>query len=185
MDYLSRYVAFDDLFVIGLALDITGAALLAKGLLESPKTIRREGGTYVGFNSATIVGLVRDRVDAEFGMAALLLGFTIQALAYVLLLGGVVVNDPGGSSEALAAVAMGLLGAGSVVGLYFLVRRTREKRLLIRVTKREGEWTRQTASELHGIAITIYPAASDEDAPAYLRRVFSVEVSPDLWTNET
>jgi hypothetical protein len=35
------YLSLTDLFIVGLGLDITGAILLAKGLLISPATLRR------------------------------------------------------------------------------------------------------------------------------------------------
>lgn len=53
-----------DLFVVGLALDIAGAILLAKGLLLDSKAIRGLG-TWGGIGFGATVERCRDRVDAE------------------------------------------------------------------------------------------------------------------------
>jgi hypothetical protein len=52
-----------------LALDISGAALLAKGLLLPPGMIAVLSGSYDGYNPSGVVNRAHDRIDAEFAWA--------------------------------------------------------------------------------------------------------------------
>lgn len=67
------------LFVVGLALDLAGAVLLALGLTIRARDIAGLG-TYQGISYGALVDRVRSRVDAEFGLTALGLGFFLQFL---------------------------------------------------------------------------------------------------------
>src|SRR4051812_39791358 len=96
-----------DLFITGLGFDIAGALLLARGLLSSAAEIAQLN-TWAGVAGGATVAKVRDRVDAEFGIAALILGFTVQAIGYVVSLPGS--TDGAGS----IAVALGGVVVSSV-----------------------------------------------------------------------
>jgi hypothetical protein len=115
-----------DLFVVGLALDLVGAYLLARGLLASHPVLAIRATSYWDGNPTVAVGLAEDRADGRFGVAYLALGFAVQAIGYLLDLA----LAPGAdASVARAAVAGGvaLVCAG---GAYLLWKRQRRKALL-------------------------------------------------------
>ena len=112
MDFLS----LTDLFLVGLALDVTGAVLLAKGLLISPAMISVVSGTYWGSNKGEAEDRCRNRVDAEFGIGFLAAGFVLQAVGYSLDIGGVPTET--GTDLLLAGLAMAAVAAGVAVAAY-------------------------------------------------------------------
>ncbi len=124
MDYLS----LTDLFIVGLALDITGAILLAKGLLISPATISSVSATLWGGNPETARDRCRNRVNAEFGVGYLAGGFFFQAVGYSLDIGGV--TSETGTSRLIAALSMALIVAALAVAIYALLHATRERQLI-------------------------------------------------------
>lgn len=124
MDYLS----LTDLFIVGLALDITGAILLAKGLLISPATIANISATLWGGNPETARDRCRNRVDAEFGVAYLAGGFFLQAVGYSLDIGGV--PSETGTDRLIAALVMALVAAAVSVGIYARFHAARERQLI-------------------------------------------------------
>jgi hypothetical protein len=78
-----------DPFVVGLGFDISGAILLARGLLISPELIAKVSATLYGFNAGDVVDRCQNRVDAMFGLGALVAGFGLQIIGYALDLGEV------------------------------------------------------------------------------------------------
>jgi hypothetical protein len=180
-------LSLTDLFVIGLALDISGAALLAKGLLLPPRMINVLSGSYWSYNARDAVNRVRDRIDAEFGVAALLAGFGLQAAAYVLVLLGV--ESPDGTGEAIVAVVLGVLAAGATFGVWRYVRPRRIRALLVRVAlahqgndtesdeDRPG-WTRKKAAMLldygQAAGYAMLPGEGESGKEAYAKRVFGI-----------
>lgn len=69
---VSDYLSLTDLFLVGLALDLTGALLLARGLLASPALIGlrgRYGAILDVVNTPQVVAEVRDRVVSSFGVS--------------------------------------------------------------------------------------------------------------------
>lgn len=76
-----------DLFVVGLGVEIVGAWLIARGLLI-PLPALKNFGTHAGIGVAAVVDRARNRIDGQFGVALLLLGFTLQLLGYLLELDG-------------------------------------------------------------------------------------------------
>jgi len=85
---MTKYLSLTDLFLIGLALDVCGAVLLAKGLLLGPRDIARLN-TYWGINEGALSDRIQNRVYAEFGMLYLGVGFGLQAVGYSLEIGGI------------------------------------------------------------------------------------------------
>jgi hypothetical protein len=82
-------ISVDDLFTAGIGFDVVGAVLVAKGLLVSAKQSFRRA--YVGFGGwgfAQLVTRAEDWVDGWFGASFLVLGFSLQLVAYALLIGG-------------------------------------------------------------------------------------------------
>jgi hypothetical protein len=172
-----------DLFVVGLALDIVGAGLLAKGLLVSPRTIAELSGQAWDFNVMDAIDRVHNRIDAEFGAIALAGGFTFQAIGYVALLLGV--DSATGGVETLVAVALAL-SAG--VGVLLVWRRVRPRRTLallpsvtLAIGKDDpGQWTPFRAGMLRECGRRLgHPPRDGEGRNAYTRRVFGLELPPE------
>jgi hypothetical protein len=115
-----------DLFAAGIALDFIGAVLVAKGLLLSHGAIVVRAGTYWGGNPGTLVGAMEDRVDGQFGIAYLALGFAVQLAGYLLVLG----LEPGatGSWERAAGALIVAIVIGLAAGLAWRLRRTARMR---------------------------------------------------------
>lgn len=119
-----------DLFAVGLALDLVGAYLLSRGLLASYPTLALRAGTYWDGNPHVAADLAEDRVDGRFGVAYLVLGFTLQAVGYVLDLA---LSPSTEGSLGRAGVALGLAlstGAGALL-LWRRKRREHLKRTLL------------------------------------------------------
>lgn len=106
-----------DLFLVGLALDLSGAYLLAKGLLLSPSVLNEltadEGEARAGAEEAPY----RNRIDAEIGVIYLATGFGLQVIGYLLEVGGV--KSTTGAGRLVVAIALGL----STLGLTWIVWR--------------------------------------------------------------
>jgi hypothetical protein len=81
------YLSLTDLFLVGLGLDISGAILLAKGLLLSPRELAMLN-TYYGSSNGVHKDRCRNRALGEFGVAYLTAGFVLQAVGYALEIGG-------------------------------------------------------------------------------------------------
>ena len=134
-----HYLSLTDLFLIGLALDITGAWLLAKGLLISPASISKISATLWGGNPETARDRCANRVDAEFGVAYLAGGFFLQAIGYSLEIGGV--GTETGTGRLLAALAMALLTALVALAAYFYFHRGRVARLISETEQADAKRT--------------------------------------------
>jgi hypothetical protein len=111
-DTVRRYMTMPclsliDLFLVGLALDLAGAYLLAKGLLLSPALFNEltagESEPRAGAEEAPY----RNRIDAEIGIVYLATGFGLQVIGYLLEVGGV--KTATGTSRLLAAIVLGLI----------------------------------------------------------------------------
>jgi hypothetical protein len=118
--------SIDDLFMAGIGLDVAGAYLLGRGLLTRPATIiRKSNSPYGGVSYATAAGQISDRVDAIAGIATLVAGFTVQAAAYILLIG----FDLSGGRGWARAVAASACAVVTVAAALMVDRRTRWLRL--------------------------------------------------------
>ncbi|HEX3359520.1 MAG TPA: hypothetical protein VHS74_00875 [Solirubrobacterales bacterium] len=124
--------SLDDLFFVGIALDLTGAAILAMGLLASATTISELGRPTVGrLSEGTVVERIESRADAEIGVAVLGFGFFFQGLGYLLELAGEPVKV--GHDRLVAALVMGGVAIGAVLILRRFIRPRRIARLRDRV----------------------------------------------------
>lgn len=102
-------LSLTDLFLVGLALDITGAILLAKGLLLSPRALARLNTNWgVGYGQHE--DRLRNRVDGAYGVRCLVVGFCLQAFGYLLAISGV--SSETGTGRAIAGVALAAVAAG-------------------------------------------------------------------------
>lgn len=100
---MPTYLSLTDLFLVGLAFDICGAILLAKGLLSSPRALSKLN-TFWGVGYGQHQDRCENRVDGEFGVSYLVLGFFFQAIGYSLDIAGV--QNENGTRRLIAALLM-------------------------------------------------------------------------------
>jgi hypothetical protein len=100
---VSDRLSLSDLFLVGLALDIAGGILLARGLLLTPRELAMLN-TWYGSGEGVHRDRCRNRVLGEFGVAYLTAGFVSQAIGYALQISGHPSRT--GADRLLAAVAM-------------------------------------------------------------------------------
>jgi hypothetical protein len=143
--------SLNDLFIVGVALDLTGAALLAKGLLVSPKEIyAMTQTTYGGMAWEVTEGRIWDKVYAEFGLTYLCGGFVLQALGYLSELEGHTVEV--GNGRTWAALGMAIVTAILAVAICGALRRRRytkiaaEIKTLTEAAQRRYEESQRAAS---------------------------------------
>jgi hypothetical protein len=140
-------VSLTDLFLVGLALDITGACLLANGLLLSASTISNITATLWGSNLEATHDRCSNRVDAEFGVGYLALGFLLQAAGYSLEISGV--QAATGTDRLVAALAMAVIAVAVATGIYARFHGGRVERLIAE-TKAEDDRRKAEAAMRKG-----------------------------------
>jgi hypothetical protein len=141
---LVGYLSLTDLFLVGLALDISGATLLAKGLLLSPRELARLN-TFWGVGYGQHEDRCRNRVAGEFGVAYLVCGFLLQAVGYLLAVSGV--PSEAGSDRVAAALVLALVVAGVAWAAWALLHRPRIDALVAAI-EREGAAASQEINEV-------------------------------------
>lgn len=99
-----------DLFLVGLAFDICGAVLLAKGLLLTPRGLAKLN-TWFGVGRGGHQDRCENRVDAEFGVSYLAAGFVLQTIGYALGIAGV--GSETGVCRLIAGLLMSLVAAST------------------------------------------------------------------------
>jgi hypothetical protein len=181
--------SIDDLFTVGAGLDVAGAYVLGRGLLASPATIvRRSNIPYGGSSFATGAGQIADRVDAIAGIATLVTGFTVQASAYVLLI-GFDLSGGRGWARGLAASACAVAAVATALTADRCTRWPRLRRQIVEYARHDPTGDRH----VHPSAGTLirlgqefgrYPQGKEPfpgGGASYARRVFGVrEVRDDL-----
>ena len=114
-------MGYSDLFPAGLGFDITGAYLLAQGLIteadEYSQRFLKSRHSFARFN----VRAAEDFADGKAGVLALVTGFLLQAVAYVLSVGGAASHTRGAG----AGIIAGLCTVGAIAIAYGLARATR------------------------------------------------------------
>ncbi len=170
-------LSYEDVFAIGIGLDIAGAFLLAKGLLLSIRQIRNLSATYFDFSGAEVVARVEDRVSTYIGVAALALGFMCQLTGYVI--GSMLSFNPSPSVwRAGAVVALALLAVGVVLLVYRTALPAWRKRLLIEFAHYDNHGLKQKYA--YGAYLLILgthmpPRVKDESEMDYAKRVWHVD----------
>lgn len=123
-------MSITDFFVVGIGLDIVGAWLVARGLLLPPPALKTFG-THAGIGAADVVDRARNRVDAQFGVGLLLLGFAIQLVGYLLILGGT--QSGHGAGHLSAGTAVLVLSMLTAYLAWYLLHQRLLKRTLVRI----------------------------------------------------
>jgi hypothetical protein len=126
---VSDYLTLSDLFFVGLALDITGGVLLAKGLLLTPRELAMLNTMY-GSGIGVHKDRCRNRVLGEFGVAYLTAGFVLQAVGYALQISGHQSETGGG--RLLAALVMAAVAVAVAWAAFTLLHGRRTDALLAR-----------------------------------------------------
>ena len=128
-----NYFSLADLFLVGLALDISGAILLAKGLLLSPRTLSRLN-TVWGVGYGQHEDRLHNRVAGEYGVRLLVAGFILQAIGYSLDIGGV--PSKTGTDRLIFGLAMAVIAVG-VAWATWALRHSRRIEALTAAVERE------------------------------------------------
>jgi hypothetical protein len=167
-----------DLFAVGIGLDIAGGYLVVRGLLLNDVELRRLAGTYVGMSYGELVARIEDRIDARVGLMSLIAGFFLQAVAYVLTLGGAAVGEPSVLRGVLAG-ALAVLGAGTVLLAWRRLRKPAMKRDIVAVSCVDPKNRVKLAQPLRGVLVPLgeeagFARSPNESDEAYALRVFGV-----------
>ena len=121
-----------DLFAVGIGFDLSGAYLLAQGLLLEPRLLLEKAQTRVGYNVASIVEGCRDRARGMVGVGSLVVGFVLQLVGYLASIENV--QRGSGWSAEIVAVGLVAVAIGAVVLLAARPLVEREtRRLVVRV----------------------------------------------------
>lgn len=72
-------------FIIGLAVEFTGAVFLAKGTMIGASTILRRSWPVWGAHPGLIASYIEGMIDGVSGVAGILIGFIIQTVGYLLI----------------------------------------------------------------------------------------------------
>lgn len=132
---MTAYLSLTDLFLVGLAFDICGAVLLAKGLLLSPRGLAKLN-TWFGVGRGGHQDRCENRVDAEFGVSYLTAGFALQTIGYTLDIAGV--GSETGVCRLIAGLLLSVAAAGAAWGGWKMFRGSRLRRLEAAI-ERESE----------------------------------------------
>ena len=189
----------NDLFALGVGLDIGGGYLVARGLIASPGDILRR--TLNGedfFLPDVVASQITDKADATSGLFALLSGFVIQAVAYALA--PLTSSTPRGSPisgdlwSALLVMVAALVGVGVALLGWRLARWKIIRRTIIaiatdpltlgsdfeRVERNAVEPLLQSGTRLVLLGSQFgYPQLLEETASDYARRVFGIQQISD------
>lgn len=133
-----------DLFLVGLVLDISGAVLLAKGLLLSPRTLSKLN-TFWGVGYGQNQDRIDNRVAGEFGVAYLVLGFVLQFVGYSLDIAGV--STETGGSRLVAALVMTAVALALAIFGWRLLRPVRVASLEAAIERESPEASREIDEE--------------------------------------
>jgi hypothetical protein len=124
------------LWTAGLGCDLGGAFLLARGLINKPAELTRLAGSFWDSNRYVALSVARNRLDAISGVTGLLVGFSLQAIAYI-----VTIASPHplhtGRNAALVATGFAVVTFLVTVAVGNVIRRVRLMPLLIEMS----HWT--------------------------------------------
>lgn len=79
LNAIMEYVTTTDVFAAGIGLDLAGAYLVARGLRRNPAKIKARN-TWGCTSEGQVLDDANDRAWSDFGIPALVAGFSLQAL---------------------------------------------------------------------------------------------------------
>ena len=175
---MGEWSAVEDLFLLGLGIDIVAAWVLASGLIMSDEEIVGVSRPYWGPNPELLYVRTLDRLKALVGVALFTIGFVVQGIGYVIDLSSTA-SDQSSPKQAIAgglSLAVGLLLA---IAAYFVAKRVLLKRRVYNVCRISAEGKEMRLLEvptydfLAAVGSHGWRRNSDESAPGYCHRVFS------------
>jgi hypothetical protein len=178
---VSDYFSYEDLFVFGIGFDIAGAYLLAKGLLLSSRQILNLSSSFLDFNPPGVVSRAEDKATTYIGVGALLLGFLLQLLGYLLDLEFRSTLSPS-RTRALLAFLLAAFAIDLVFLLYRLLKHPWRNHYLVDIScyDRSGKQPYPYGRSLELLGAQIgFPRLDDESPAAYAKRVWNVDQITD------
>jgi hypothetical protein len=177
--------SLEDLFVVGIGFDIAGAYLVGRGLLASALVVARRSTSNLGYSGQLATSQIEDKMDGAVGLAALVLGFILQATGYAFVLSRQP-SEKGDLATAITALALALVAITFVLGVWRLIRLPLVKREAISVA-RVNVYAQpvEVKERPYGRLLVAYgeelgfELRTDETDEAYAQRVFGMsEIEP-------
>jgi hypothetical protein len=172
-------LSVEHLFVAGLGFDVAGAYLVSRGLLARISQIATLGATMYALEKPRATYAVEDRIRGTVGLVALVLGFSLQAIGYILYLGGDKVEF--GTEPSILAACLGI-GIAVAVPLGERLARPRWRdRLLVQVARFDWEGGKELRERPVDHVLRAFGEQTDrakmpdESDVEYCARVFRVE----------
>jgi hypothetical protein len=169
---MSSLISIDDAFVVGVSCDLVGGVFLARGLLAKPVKIAERASTIVGASPPVMAGLIKARADGEFGIAALALGFLLQAGGYLALVGEVRVSSGGIRPSLAVALALIVAGALCLLAAHILPMRIRAHVRAVARVRRPDEPKRTMALIGKSLGFGDVDSEDPKAVDDYVRRHF-------------
>ena len=128
-----RFISIDDMFTVGVALDLLGGLLLGRGLLTSSRGMLNNAALIIGANPMQIASSIEAKVDGWAGLTALAVGFVLQAGGYAAIIGGAHIKTD--TTRALISILLAAIAAAISWTIAAWTRRPRLIRQMIGVAK--------------------------------------------------
>lgn len=174
---MSNLLAPEDLFTTGIGCDISGAYLVARGLLMRPADIRAITSTRLEYSGPQIASRVHDRVAGRFGVGALIVGFIFQLAGFIVVTGTDLDARPSWG-RGVAALAFAAVGGGAVMAVYFCGRARVFRLETIEVAQFDGYGERQPLPDgglLRDVSKDRWPQHDGETLSEYALRVWRLD----------
>lgn len=172
-------LSVEDLFLAGLGFDIAGGYLVSRGLLRPVPQLAKLGGTVWALEQSKGAEAINDRIRGTVGLGVLVFGFSVQAVAYALVLQQAPVNY--GAGAAAVGLVIAFVIAVGVPLLERVVRPCWRRRIAIRVARFDYEGSGAPRSKPLANVLLAFgeelgdPRRDEEDAVAYVQRIWHVD----------
>jgi hypothetical protein len=173
-------LSVEHLFLGGLGFDIAGAYLVSRGLLQPLPQLATQGGTWYSVEQPQAPYAVEDRIRGTVGLVSLVVGFTLQAVGYGLVLAKSEIEY--GTTAAIVGLLIALAVAVIVPVGERLVRPAWRDRILVKLARFDFDTggqdlrLRPVAHVLRAFGTaTGRPKCDEEDDVCYCLRVFEVD----------
>jgi hypothetical protein len=170
-------LSVSDLFALGLGLDFGGALLLARGLLGGPAAFTHRLTQSRNTLSWANVRAAEDRANGVAGVIPLVIGFAIQAIAYVSVI-GYGSGQTRGAWAAVIAAACAAAGFGATLVWYKVIYRRFVRQYLVELAHYDLGGNRNPSPDLAELMTYGKILGQDqlpgEDPSAYAIRVWGI-----------